>query len=132
MAARNKLPSLTTLKRYLSRSVFDPRAKVGPMKIITEVGKREYWEGRAVEMIVEAQEAMMEGNAKQYHHNIQMALSLLGLAACTVPEPGTPEIASRSEQPSGGMFPIHQRINDDRHKPMLGPGVETSVSSRGD
>lgn len=65
-------PSKTRIKQILRDCAFDPR-RPGPLAIITEVGTRDYYECRAIELIREAQ----LGNHKE---SLQKAIALLALA----------------------------------------------------
>lgn len=68
MRAKKVLPSKTALRKILKASEFDPRA-AGPLKIIADVGNKDYYRSRAIELI-------SDNTTK----SVQQAISLLALS----------------------------------------------------
>lgn len=79
--------TLTNVRKVLKAAIFNPR-KPGPMKIVSEVGSREYYELRAIEEIHAARVLRSEPEVtfvtpRCYQQHINKALQLLALAALT-------------------------------------------------
>ncbi len=86
-SSKPKPPSMTQVKKALAECSFDPRAD-GPMKIVADVGRRDYYEIRAFELVREAQECLeMDKSIDGYHDKMRKAIGLLALARVVVADP---------------------------------------------